>query len=228
MLTFAMYKGLIIVLFLLVAPAFSYGGSVFMHTDKNGVTHFSDVPRAYFGKIKYSNKTASHRNRYSDNYHSIIDRNASKYRIDASLIKAVIETESSFNEKAVSRKGAIGLMQLMPGTAALMGAKRPFEPEQNIEAGTKYLKYLMGRFKGDLRLALAAYNAGPTTVEKYGAIPPYGETRRYVNKVVDSYMRKKDVYGITKFGSAVYKVKLRDGTLLYSNTKPSKNRRMRF
>jgi soluble lytic murein transglycosylase len=228
MITFAMYKGLIIVLFLLILPAISYGGKVFMYIDESGVTHLSNVQHPSFGKIKYRKKTDTHRNRFSNNYQSIISKNATKYRVDAYLIKAIIETESSFNERAVSRKGAVGLMQLMPETAMLMGAKRPFEPSQNIEAGTKYFKYLMRRFKGDLRLALAAYNAGPAAVEKYGSVPPFGETRRYVNKVFDSYMRKKEAYGITRFGNPVYKVKLRDGSLLYSNTKSSKVRRLRF
>ena len=232
MLTLTVHKVLIIGIILLVLPALAFGGTVFKHTDEDGVTHFSDTPITKFQKADF-NKKATYRKNYSNNYHVIINRNASKYSMDASLIRAVIETESSFNSRAVSKKGAIGLMQLMPDTARRMGAKRPFEPEQNIEAGTKYLKYLMQRFNGDLRLAIAAYNAGPNAVERYGDIPPYGETRRYVKKVVGSYMKTKDAYGVTKFGTVIYKDKLRDGTIIYSNTKPEKDKplkdkRLRF
>lgn len=227
MLSFTVHKVLIIVIFLFLAPVLVFGGEVFKHTDENGVTHYSDSPITEFQKADYKKRSAF-RDSYSDSYHVIINRNASKYNIDASLIRAVIETESSFNSKAVSRRGAIGLMQLLPDTARRMGAKRPFEPEQNIEAGTKYLKYLIDRFDGDLRLALAAYNAGPNVVEKYGDIPPYGETRRYVKKVVGSYTKEKKAYGITKTGNVIYKVRMNDGTILYSNTKPAKDGRLRF
>jgi hypothetical protein len=237
MLTFNVHKGLIIGIILLLLPGLAFGGTVFKHTDEDGITHLSDTPITKFQKANYD-KNASYRNNYSNNYHVIINRNASKYSMDASLIRAVIEAESSFNSRAVSRKGAIGLMQLMPDTARRMGAKRPFEPEQNIEAGTKYLKHLMQRFNGDLKLALAAYNAGPRAVERYGDIPPYGETRRYVKKVVGSYLKTKDAYGVSQFGTVIYKERLSDGTIIYSNTKsskdtpskdyPSNNNRLRF
>jgi soluble lytic murein transglycosylase len=211
----------------MVLPALAFGGTVFKHTDEDGVTHYSDSPITEIQKTEYK-RQSSYRNSYSNNYHVIVNRNASKYSMDASLIMAVIETESSFNSRAVSKRGAIGLMQLMPDTARRMGAKRPFEPEENIEAGTKYLKYLIERFNGDLNLALAAYNAGPKAVERYGDIPPYGETRRYVKKVVGTYSKHKEAYGLTRSGSPIYKIRLSDGTLLYSNTKPKKDNRLRF
>jgi len=108
---------------------------------------------------------------------------AETYKIDPALIRAVIHAESAFNEKALSRKGAQGLMQLMPGTADELGVSDAMDASQNIQGGAKYLANLMGRFNGDTRLATAAYNAGPGAVSRYGGIPPYAETQAYVERV---------------------------------------------
>jgi hypothetical protein len=121
---------------------------------------------------------------------AIIHEKATKYDIDPALVAAVIETESSFRRTARSPKGALGLMQLMPATGRWMGARNLFDPIQNIDAGTRYLSYLEERFEGDLDRQLAAYNAGEGVVVRYGGVPPYPETERYIQKVMESYERR--------------------------------------
>ncbi len=110
-----------------------------------------------------------------------------RYGLDHCLVKALIEAESHFDHVAISPKGAMGLMQLMPATARDMGVTHPFNPRENIEGGTRYLKYLLKRFNNDVTLALAAYNAGPEVVKRHGGVPPYRETREYLKKVMGSY-----------------------------------------
>lgn len=112
---------------------------------------------------------------------------ASKHSVDPKLIKAVISIESGFNPVAISNKGAQGLMQLMPETAVYLGAQDPLDPRENIIAGSKYLRLLLDQFHNNLDLALAAYNAGPTRVRQYGGIPPFKETRNFVQKVKQAY-----------------------------------------
>lgn len=117
---------------------------------------------------------------------------ASRYQMDPDLIHSVISIESNFNPKAVSRKNARGLMQLMPRTAELLGVKDPFDPEQNIDGGTRYLRDLLRKYKNNLTLALAAYNAGPDSVDKYGhRVPPYLETMKYVQRIAKTYAKLK-------------------------------------
>src|ERR1700678_4092531 len=116
----------------------------------------------------------------------LVQQNADIWQVDPALIKSVIANESSFNANATSPVGAQGLMQLMPETAASLGVKNPYDPAQNFAGGTRYLRSLLDRFNGDTRLAVAAYNAGPNAVEKYGDVPPYAETQNYVKNVLGS------------------------------------------
>ncbi|ASF16295.1 lytic transglycosylase domain-containing protein [Shewanella xiamenensis] len=120
---------------------------------------------------------------FTRNYESLISRAAHKHRLDPALIRAVIHAESAFNARAISRSGAMGLMQLMPETAKEMGVTNAFLPEENILGGSKYLAQMLKQFNGDIALACAAYNAGPTTVTQYNGIPPYPETQAYVERV---------------------------------------------
>lgn len=117
-------------------------------------------------------------------YDSIIQTMAQKYDVPFNLVKLVINAESSFNPKAVSKSGAMGLMQLMPSTAKWLGVENAYNPKENIEGGTKYLNYLLKRFDGDVTLAVAGYNAGPGNVDKYKGIPPFNETQNYVKKIL--------------------------------------------
>ena len=125
-------------------------------------------------------------------YQHTIRTYARRYGVDEALVHSVVKQESCFNEKALSRVGAIGLMQLMPATASYLKVKDPWNPEQNIKGGVKYLSKMLKRFKGNKRFALAAYNAGPGKVIKYGGIPPYKETRNYVKKIMADYSRIKN------------------------------------
>lgn len=122
-------------------------------------------------------------------YDALIERAALRHGVPAALVKAVVKTESNFQRHAVSRAGAQGLMQLMPQTAAELGIQNPFSPEENLHGGTRYLRTMIDRFGGDWKHALAAYNAGPGAVDQYGGIPPYRETREYVERVLHYYRR---------------------------------------
>lgn len=156
------------------------------------VDEASDVLTSGSYKIIMSEKSEDNSKHQSDkiytndpkSYHHIISRKSEKYNVESSLVYAVIEVESTWNPKATSKKGAKGLMQLMPSTAKDMNVINPFDPEENIDGGTRYLRLLLDRFDGDLNLALAAYNSGPTTVRRFKGIPPIKETKQYVKKVL--------------------------------------------
>jgi soluble lytic murein transglycosylase-like protein len=124
-----------------------------------------------------------------DRLDRIVRDAAERHRVDPALVKAVISTESGWNPQAVSRKGAMGLMQLIPETAQRYGVGNPYDPAQNVEAGTTYLKTLLDRYDGDLNKSLAAYNAGPHAVDRSGGVPAFRETREYVQRVTNAYFQ---------------------------------------
>lgn len=145
----------------------------------------SDAQEKAFS-ANYGSKSLS-----NDELDPIIEKYAAKNNLDSAFVKALIKQESGFQPTVKSHCGAMGLMQLMPSTAASMGVDNAFDPEQNIEGGTKYLKGLMDRYQGNKELALAAYNAGSGAVQKYGGIPPYAETQNYVKNVLKNYQNYK-------------------------------------
>jgi len=166
-----------------------------MWTDSNGIFHVEDAPgvSGRRGPAKSSTRSKSLHwwERRSDAPPDQIDRAASIYNIPAELIRAVIAVESAGDTSAVSHRGAVGLMQLMPSTAGQMYVEDPIDPAQNIMGGTRYLRHLANEFAGDMMLVVAAYNAGPDAVRKYRGVPPYDETRQYVKKVLAYYSELK-------------------------------------
>ena len=180
---------------LVYSPAVSQA-DIYRYEDEEGIVHFTDAPtdkrfKIFMRDIRKDKQLRTllkmSRSVNPAEYDHIIKTSSDKYGVSASLIKAVIHAESGYNPNAVSHKGASGLMQLMPGTAKSLKVNNSFDPKDNVEGGVKYLRFLLDTFKGDVSLALAAYNAGLSKVAKYGGIPPYAETRNYVNKVL-SYM----------------------------------------
>ena len=160
-------------------------GTLYHYVDAQGVLHFSNVPndRRY---VRLAEKKRSAPRIRS--YDLLIFEAADAHGVPPALVKAVVATESSFNPRAVSAKGAQGLMQLMPATARSLGVEQPLHVEQNLDGGVRYLRSLIDRY-GDWTRALAAYNAGPTAVDRYGGVPPYAETRQYVDRVLTYYRR---------------------------------------
>lgn len=165
----------------------------YKYRNANGVLSFSDEKplNATYEVMRfdcYACKPASRINwettpLFTDRYQPEIERIAAIHSVDPALVRAVIHAESAFNPQARSRVGAQGLMQLMPATAEELGVVSPFNPEQNIDGGVRYLAMLLQRYEGDITLATAAYNAGPGAVERYSGIPPFAETQAYVRRI---------------------------------------------
>ncbi len=160
-------------------------------------------------------KVAKNNRKANGEFASVAEEKARKHHVDPKLVKAVINAESNWNPTAVSNKGAVGMMQLMPQTAVDLGVRNRYDPEENIEGGVKYLRALLDKFNGNLTLALAAYNAGPAKVEKAGGVPSIPETMSYVKRVMHFYSGGS---GYTGSGnSKIRMVVLGDGTVLFTN-----------
>ena len=175
---------------------------IYRYEDENGIIHFTNCPRdpkfkLFIRESKHDvggEETPSPSSapvKDAKHYDDLITEFSKKYEVDFALIKAIIRAESGFNPLAVSRKGARGLMQLMPQTALRMNVSNTFNPRENIEGGVRYIKYLLSLFNNDLRLSLAAYNAGENLVLELRTIPPYRETVDYVRKVLNFYQSYK-------------------------------------
>jgi len=152
-----------------------------------GVKIPPSLPEDHPAGITETNPLSVHGKKSEHLLHPIILRAANRYHVDPALVKAIIMVESSYNSKAISKRGAKGLMQLMPKTAELLGVRDSFNPEQNINAGVRHFKDLLNQFKGDVKLALAAYNAGSRKVRKYQGVPPFKATQYYIKKVFEYY-----------------------------------------
>ena len=171
------------------APSIAHAIEMYRYIDEYGVEHFSNVPTDPRFKPRLIPRIPNFpppRYGYFE-FHNIIHSVALQQGVDPLLIRAVIKTESNFNPYAVSKKGAQGLMQLMPPTALSMSVQNSFDPEENIRGGVRYLRYLLMRFNNNLILALAAYNAGETSVFKYKKVPPFKETKTYIDRVLQRY-----------------------------------------
>ncbi|MBP1752714.1 MAG: lytic transglycosylase [Geobacteraceae bacterium] len=183
---------------LLFVPGHQAVADIYKYEDAEGVVHFTDAPtdrryKIFMRDLKKEKKlrTTFRLSGFARNpgdFDPIINSLASEYGVDKSLVKAVIHAESGYNPNAVSPKGAAGLMQLMPKTAKDLRVSNSFDPRENIRGGIRYLRFLLDTFRGDVTLALAAYNAGLAKVSKFGGVPPYEETRTYVARVL-SYQK---------------------------------------
>ena len=168
---------------------------IYVYRDNRGIVHFTNVPtkpvyrpflllRRYMGRL---------RGKETVRFDQLIAATCQRYGVEFALVKAVIKAESAFDPSALSPAGARGLMQLMPATAAQHGVDNTHNPQSNIEGGVRHLRLLLNRFRGNLPLTLAAYNAGPEAVDRYNGVPPYAETRTYVQRVLqyrESYRRR--------------------------------------
>lgn len=191
----------ILVLGLLVAGTNAVLADIYAYTDANGVRHITNVPGGdpryqLIYKSRYTKPKGWHDSSSAERWRlnptafdDLIRSVAAQHGIDPSLVRAVMHAESGFNPRAVSPKGASGLMQLMPATASRFGVSDIFDPYENVRGGVAYLRFLLDLFKGDVRLAVAAYNAGEGAVQKFGGIPPYDETITYVARVMNLHGR---------------------------------------
>jgi soluble lytic murein transglycosylase-like protein len=183
-------------IFILTAVFSSVHADIYMYIDENGVMHFTNTPTSnqYDYKIYVKEKTAiSEKFQTSNKYDHFISDASREFGVDSHLLKAMIKAESDFDPQAVSKKGAMGLMQIMPENFKMLDLKNPFDPWENIKAGARYFKKLHERFNGKLALSLAAYNAGPTAVDRYKSIPPFQETEEYVRRVLRYYRTFKQL-----------------------------------
>ncbi len=211
---------------------------IYYRIDENGVARFTNAPTTPDYRLLQPGVLPSASRLTASSIDGLIEAFAAEHSIDSALIRAVIRAESNFNHKAVSRKGAQGLMQLMPATIWRLSVGDAFDPHENIGAGVRYLRQLLDQFQGDLTLALAAYNAGENAVLRYRGVPPYQETREYVRKVLSLYRQTRGEPSRIRVASAVsraaespsppppppppalYKALEASGAILYSNIPP--------
>lgn len=161
-----------------ISPA---SADIYRYVDAAGVVHFTDTPTHGHWNLYRKRQTTATASESS--YVDLIRHYADRHGIDEALVRAVIKVESDYRPHVISSKGAQGLMQLIPETARELNVRDPFDPSENIRGGTLYLRRMLDRFDGNLELALAAYNAGPGTVQRYGGIPPFDETINYIQRV---------------------------------------------
>lgn len=190
-------------IFVMLTPRHA-GADIYRYVDDDDIVHFTDAPtdkrfKVFLRDLK-KDKELRTKLKFASSvnpaeFEQLIKTCSDKYGVNQCLVKAVIHAESGYNPNAVSSKGASGLMQLMPDTARSLKVADRFNPKDNVEGGVKYLRFLLDTFRGDVSLAVAAYNAGLNKVAKYGGIPPYNETRTYVNRVL-SYMKSYQENGI--------------------------------
>jgi hypothetical protein len=201
----------------LAPPAFAAG--LYRLVDEDGVVHFTNAPTdPRFRRIGELSGTAHGwlrlpevvRARFGEEIREV----AARHGVAADLVEAVIRVESAFNPRALSNKGAQGLMQLMPRTASSLGVRNAFDPRENIDGGVRHLRYLLDRYPGNVPFALAAYNAGEKAVDHYGGIPPYAETQQYVQKILGSGAARSGSGGVR---SVVYRYVESDGTVTLTN-----------
>lgn len=206
----------ILLLILILIPTQALSMEVFQYVDESGTIHFTNVPTdPRYRRLQGGQKKTPYvgKDRHQKLF-QFIEKEATGQGMEPALIKAVIRVESDFDISAVSSAGALGLMQLMPSTAADLRLADPFDPEENIRGGVRYLRYLLNIFNDDLVLALAAYHAGAGNVLKYGRIPPIEETQNYVERVLRFY---KAYLGKAPRKMFVYKGTDPSGDLVYTN-----------
>ena len=186
------------IMLVLMAHAVPADADIYMYIDKSGVIHFTNVPTnsdtdyRVFIKEKHRKMSGTESGEhYEHDFDHLIAEAAKKHGVSFPLVKAVIKAESDFNPRAISRKGALGLMQIMPENLERLQISDPFDPWENIMGGTRYLRMMLNRFNGKVPLSLAAYNAGPTAVDRYKSIPPFKETENYIEKVMMYYYAYK-------------------------------------
>ena len=221
---------ILLIIMLVLFSALELHADIYKYVSDDGTVLFTNTPMDKGGKIivkekiSYQKPDKGYGKSYTDGerLQNITEKKAKQYNIDPKLVKAVIKAESNWNPNAVSPKGALGLMQLMPSTASIMGVSNPFNPEENIDGGIRYLKYLLNKFSGNLTLALAAYNAGPKLVERIKTVPSIPETVMYVNRVINYYSSNNfaQVQGVPRGGrhTKIQKMVLKDGTVLFTNS----------